>query len=347
MRKRKLKKLVIKDIARLAGVSYSAVSKTINNYPDISDVTRKKIQKIIIKHNYCPSKSAQALRSGKNNNIAFMSGRIASHFTVDILGAIERRTFATGKYVHGIIPYSTNYDTGIMNEIFDKILYGREASAVVALAMNPPSGILQKHRKAGIPVILIENFMKNAHTVNIDNKKAGFMAAQYLIKSGRKNIGIICGGLKAGSKFGYSYAAVERKAGFDAALKEHGVKSGDEYLVECGQYTISEGMEIFGSMMKKGKIPGAIFCASGDMTAVGVMESAKKHGLKIPDDLAVIGFDDSECSAFVNPPLTTIRQPIEKIGAEVFDMAVEAIGGKLKKFRHVLVEPELIIRKSA
>lgn len=342
-----MKKLVIKDIAKLAGVSYSAVSKTINNYPDISKETREKIQKIISKHNYCPSKSAQALRSGKNNNIAFMSGRIASHFTVDILGAIERRTFVTGKHVHGIIPYSTNYDTAIMNEIFDKILYGREAAAIVALAMNPLPGILQKHRKAGIPVILIENFMKDVHTVNIDNKRAGFMAAEYLIKSGRKNIEIICGGLKAGSKFGYSYAAVERKAGFDEALKQYGVKSGDKYLSQCGYYTISEGMEIFDRMMKKGKTPGAIFCASGDMTAVGVMESAKKHGLKIPDDLAVVGFDDSECSAFVNPPLTTIRQPIEKIGAEVFDIAVEAIRGNIKGFRHVVVEPELIIRTSA
>ncbi|MCE5300011.1 MAG: LacI family transcriptional regulator [Spirochaetia bacterium] len=342
-----MKKLVIKDIAKLAGVSYSAVSKTINNYPDISEETREKIQKIISKYNYCPSKSAQTLRSGKNNNIAFMSGRVASHFTVEILGAIEKRTFATGKYMHGIIPYSTNYDTAIMNEIFDKILYGREASAIVALAMNPPPGILQKYRKAGIPAILIENYMENAHTVNIDNKKAGFMAAEYLLKGGRKNIGIICGGLKAGSKFGYSYSAVERKAGFDAALEQYGVKPGDEYLEQCGNYTIAEGIEIFDSIMENEKVPDAIFCASGDMTAVGVMESAKKHGLKIPDDLAVVGFDDSQCSAFVNPPLTTIRQPIEEIGTEVFDMAVEAIGSKIKGFRHVVVEPELIVRKSA
>jgi LacI family transcriptional regulator len=343
----RMKKLVIKDIARLAGVSNSTVSKAINNYSDIPEETREKVRKIISKYNYCPSKSAQDLRSGKNNNIAFMSGRIAAHFTVDILGAIERRTFATGKYVHGIIPYSTNYDPGIMNEIFDKILYGREASAIVALAMNPAGGMMQKLAKAGIPAILIENYMKNAHTVNVDNKKAGFMAAEYLIKSNRKKIGIICGGLKKGSKFGYSYAAVERKAGFDEALEKYGAGSGDEHLKQCGYYTISEGMELFDSMMEKGKLPEAVFCASGDMTAVGVMESAKKHGLKIPDDLAVIGFDDSACSAYVNPPLTTVRQPIEKIGAEVLDIAVEAIAGKLKGFRHVVLEPELILRNSA
>jgi len=342
-----MKKLVIKDIARLAGVSNSAVSKTINNYSDIPEETKEKIRKIINEYNYHPSKSAQMLRKGRNDKIAFMSGRVASHFTVEILGAIEKNTFVTGKYVHGIIPYSTDYDRKIMDEIFKKILYGREASAIVALAMNPDPGILLKYKEAGIPLILIENFMKNAHSVNIDNRKAGFMSAEYLIKSGRKKIGLVCGGLKAGSKAGFSYAAVKRKAGFDKALELSGIKRDGKYLELASDYTIAEGMEIFDRFVKKGVKPDAIFCASGDATAVGVMESAKKHGIRIPDDLAVIGFDDFTFSAFLNPPLTTVRQPIEKLGAEVFNTAVEAIEGKLKAFKHIIIEPELIIRKSA
>jgi LacI family transcriptional regulator len=276
-----------------------------------------------------------------------MSGRIASHFTVEILSAIEKRTFIAGKYVHGIIPYSTNYETKIMNEIFNKILYGREVSAIVALAMNPDPGILIKYKQAGIPLILIENLMKNAYSVNTDNRKGGFMAAEYLIKKGKKRIGLICGGLKAGSKAGFSYAAVERKAGFDEALEQSGIKPGGQYLELVTDYTIAEGMEIFDRFVEKGAKPDAVFCASGDMTAVGVMEGAKKHGMSIPDDLSVIGFDDSSYSAFFNPPLTTVRQPIEKLGAEVFNTAVAAIEGKLKSFKHIVIEPELIIRKSA
>jgi|DewCreStandDraft_4_1066084.scaffolds.fasta_scaffold09832_4 LacI family transcriptional regulator len=342
-----MKKLVIKDIAELAGVSRSTVSKVINNYSDISVETKKKIEKIISRHNYFPSRSAQMLRKGNSDNIAFMSGRIASHFTVEILSAIEKRTFATGKYVHRIIPYSTNYDREVMYEIFRKLLYGRESSAVIALAMNPDPGILLKYKKTGIPLILIENYMKNAHSVNTDNHMAGFMAAQYLIKKGRKRIGLICGGLKEGTKAGYSYAAVERKAGFDEALKISGIKTGSQYMELVSYYTIEEGYELFNRFIEKGVKLDAVFCASGDMTAVGVMESAKKHGMKIPDDLAVIGFDDSTTAAFLNPPLTTVRQPIERIGAEALDTAVAAIDGKIKEFRHILIEPELIIRKSA
>jgi DNA-binding LacI/PurR family transcriptional regulator len=342
-----MKKLVIKDIAKLAGVSLSAVSKAINNYPDISEETREKIQKVIAKHNYTPSKSAQMLRGGKNNNIAFMSGRISSHFTVEILSAIEKRTFSTGKYVHGIIPYSTNFEVKIMNEIFDKIIYGREVSAVVALAMNPVPESMLKCKKAGIPVVLIENFMKNAHSVNTDNRKGGFMAVEYLIKSGRKRIGLICGGLETGSKCGFSYAAVERKAGFEEALEKHGIKTSEKHLELAQYYTITEGVELFDEFMKKEIKLDAVFCASGDMTAIGVMESAKKYGMKIPDDLAVVGFDNSETSAFLNPPLTTIAQPIEEIGAKVLDTAIDAIDGRLKTFKQILQEPALIIRKSA
>jgi DNA-binding LacI/PurR family transcriptional regulator len=342
-----MKKLMIKDIARLAGVSESTVSKAINDYSDIPAETKEKIQKIITKYNYRPSRSAQILRGGKNNTIAFMSGRIASHFTVEILSALEKRTFTTGKYVHGIIPYSTNYETKIMNEIFNKILYGREASAIVALAMNPDPGILLKYKQAGIPLVLIENRMKNAHSVNTDNRKGGFMAAEYLIKKGRKKIGLICGGLKAGSKAGFSYAAVERKAGFDEALLKYGIKNDSQFLELVADYTIAEGAAIFDRFMDKGAGLDAVFCASGDMTAVGVMESAKKHGMSIPGDLAVIGFDDSSYSAFFNPPLTTVRQPIEKLGAGAFNTAVAAIEGKTGPFKHILIEPELIIRKSA
>ena len=342
-----MKKLMIKDIARLAGVSESTVSKAINNYDDIPERTRAKIQKIIKEHNYYPSRSAQMLRKGRNDNIAFMSGRIASHFTVEILSAIERNTFGTGKYVHNIIPYSTNYNRRILDEIFKKILYGREVSAIVALAMNPDPGILLKYKEAKIPLILMENFMKNAHSVNTDNRKGGFMAAEYLIKSGRKKIGLICGGLKTGSKYGFSYAAAERKAGFDEALELHGIKHESQYLELVSNYNIDEGMKLFDKFIEKRIKLDAIFCASGDMTALGVMESAKKHGLSIPGDLAVIGFDDAMSSAYLNPPLTTVRQPMEKLGDEVFNMAVAAIEGKLKSFKHVLVEPEFIIRKSA
>lgn len=342
-----MKKLVIKDIAKLARVSSSTVSKAINNYSDIPEKTKKKIKEIINKLNYFPSKSARTLRKGKNETIGFISGRLSSHFSADVLSAIEKRTFITGKYVHSIIPYSTNYDRNVAEDIFKKILYGREVSALIALAMNPAQQLLDKYKNAGIPIILIENMMKNAHCVNIDNNKAGFLAAEYLIKKGRKKIALICGGIKEGSRCGFSYAAVERKAGFDKALDSYGLKFNKKNLEFSAHYTIEEGIELFDKLLKNGAKPDAIFCASGDLSAAGVMASAKKHGMRIPDDLAVIGFDDAVYSAFFDPPLTTIKQPIDILGANALDIAIDAIEGKLKSFKHIFIEPELIIRESA
>jgi LacI family transcriptional regulator len=337
---------MIKDIAKLAGVSKSTVSKAINNYRDIPETTRKKIQEIIKNHNYYPLESAQILGRGKNDTIAFISSRISAYFTAEVLRAIEDRARIIGKYIHSIVPYSTFYDRKISAELFKKILYGRKASAVVALAMNPDPGILLEYKKAGIPVILIENRLENAHSVNTDNREGGFMAAEYLIKRGRKRIGLICGWPIKMSKYGFSYATAERRDGFDEALKQYGIKSSAKYIELTTHYSISEGMDLFDRFMKKGIKLDAVFCASGDMTALGVMESAKKHGMRIPDDLAVIGFDDYFYSAYLNPPLTTMRQPINKIGAEVFDMAVDAMEGKLNLFKHIEIEPELIIRQS-
>jgi LacI family transcriptional regulator len=338
---------MIKDIAKLAGVSKSTVSKAINNYSDIPEKTRKIIQKIIKKHNYYPLEAAQKLGRGKNDTIAFISSRISAYFTSEVLRAIEDRARIKDKYTNGIIPYSTFYDRKISAKLFKEILYGRKASVVVALAMNPAPNILLEYRKAGIPVILIENRLENAHSVNTDNYEGGFKVAEYLIKKGRKRIGLICGWPIKMSKYGFSYATAERRAGFDKALKQYGIKSSAKYLGLTTHYSIQEGMNLFDRFVEKGIKLDSVFCASGDMTALGVMESAKKHGMRIPDDLAVIGFDDYFYSAYLNPPLTTMRQPINKIGAEVFDMAVDAMEGKLNLFKHIEIESELIIRQSA
>ncbi|HRU40253.1 MAG TPA: substrate-binding domain-containing protein, partial [Candidatus Goldiibacteriota bacterium] len=195
--------------------------------------------------------------------------------------------------------------------------------------------------------VLIENSMACAYSVNTDNRKAGYIAAEYLIKSGRKRIGLISGGIMKGSAHGYSYSAAGRKAGFIAAFEAAGLKAREKTMITAGQYTIEEGMNLFGTLTEKEEKIDAVFCASGDMTALGVMEAAKKRGMKVPDDLAVIGFDDMQTSEFLNPPLTTVRQNIDKIGAAALDISVAAIEKSAVPARNVVIEPELVIRKSA
>jgi DNA-binding LacI/PurR family transcriptional regulator len=244
------------------------------------------------------------------------------------------------------MPYSTRNDPKIRQELFRSILYGRKASCLVTLAINPDPKMVAEYKKHSLPLILIENSMKGAHSVNVDNFRGAFMAAEHLIKTGRKNIGLMSGGIDINTPWGLNPAAVERKAGFEAALKKHGrvLKAG--YIEMVHRYTCAEGKELLDNFIKKRIKLDAVFCSAGDAMAMGVMERARELGMKIPGDLAVIGFDDMIFSAHLSPPLTTVRQPIEKLGFEAFDLAVAAIEGRLKKEKHIILEPELIIRKS-
>ncbi len=342
-----MKRITIKDIAKIAGVDKSTVSKVINNYLNIPSQTREKILKIIKKNNYYPFESAQRLGRRRSDFIAFVSSRISANFTIDVLRAIEDRVRFDKKYMHGIIPYSTFYDKKIASKHLKEILYGKKADVVICLALNPEPGILLKYKESGLPVILIENKMANAHSVNIDNREGGFLAGEYLAKRGRKRIGLIAGWPIRKSKFGYSYPTAERKAGFEKALKQQGVKYDKRHLELTTRYSIEEGIKIFEKFMNKRLDLDAIFCASGDTTAMGVMEGARRQGLRIPQDLAVVGYDDSLYAPFLNPPLTTIRQPIEKLGGAVFELAVKAINRRTDGFKHIEIEPEIIIRESA
>jgi DNA-binding LacI/PurR family transcriptional regulator len=342
-----MKKITIKDIARIAGVSKSTVSKVMNNYPDIPEKTRKKILEIMKRYNYYPFESAQMFSKGRSTTIAFVTHRIAAQFTAGVLWGIEERALRKGKYIHDIIPYSARYDLQIKNELLKKILYARKASGVIMLAMNPDQKIINEYKKAGIPVVLIENKMKNAHSVNVNNRKGAYMATEYLIKKGRKRICLICGFYDKKRYYEYSYAALERKAGYEEALKHYGLKYDERYIEIAYNYTIEEGKELFSRFMKKGINPDGVLCASGDLTAMGVMDSAKEYGLKIPDDLSVIGFDDYFFAAYLNPSLTTVRQSLYDIGYNAYDLIVAAMEGKLKSYQHILIEPELIIRNSA
>ena len=342
-----MKKITINDIAKLAGVTKGTVSMVLNDYKSIPKKTKDRILGIMKDNDYYPFESAHMLAKGKSDTIAFMTTRFAAPFLAELLDAFERKAIKENKYVHNIVPYSTRNDPKVRDELFKKILYGRKASAVVAVALNPDPKIIREYKRNGIPVILIENDMKGANSVNVDNFKGGFAAAEYLIKSGRKRIGLITGGLDIKTPWGLNPSAIERKAGFESALEKYGRVLKKQHIEMTHNYNREEGKISLDNFISRKAGLDAIFCSAGDAMAMGVLERAREIGIKIPDDLAVIGFDDMVYAAQLNPPLTTVRQPIEDIASAAFDMAVDAMEGKLKKEKHVIFDPVLIIRKSA
>lgn len=342
-----MKKLNIKDIAKLANVSKSTVSKVINDYKSIPKGTKNRINEIIRKKNYYSFESAHTLAKGKTDVIIFMAPKYASPFISEILEAFETRSIETEKYVRDIITYSTRGDVKIKEELFKRILYGKKAAALVALAINPSKKDINDYKKYGIPIILLGNKMKGAHSVRVDNFKGAFQATEYLMNKGKKNICFISGRTFDDGSCDLDYSVVERRKGFEAAMKKHGfaVKNGNIEIVH--DFTYEDGKASFKNFLKKGVKPDAVFCAAGDIAAMGVLEGAQEAGIKIPGEMAVIGYDDMMFAKHLNPPLTTVRQPINELGAVAFDTAVAAIEGKLKKPEDIVLEPRLIIRKSA
>ncbi len=342
-----MKPTTIKDIARRLDLSFTTVSRALNNDIKIKLSTRELVKKTAEEMNYFPNMAARGLVRRKSETIAFMSTRFAAPFISNVLDAFEQKAFYTGRYVHGIIPYSTRNEEAVKEMLLKRILRGRMADALVMLSQRPSEKILEEFNMAGVPVLLIENRMPGAHSITVDNAHGARSAAQYLVKTGRKRICLITGEIIQPPSRDINTAAVERKEAFVSEVLESGIFFNESNIETIHAYKYEEGMTALDNFIKKGIKPDAIFCAAGDIVAMGVLERAREKGISIPEDMAIIGYDDILSAKNLNPPLTTIRQPLHEIGEMAFEMILDAVDGKLKETKNVVIKPELIIRKSA
>lgn len=337
----------MQDIAKKAGVTKATVSMVINNDRRITETTRRKVLDIVKDLNYYPNESARKLAKGKTDSIAFVTTRFGSPFIASVMEAFESRALHHNRYVHGIQPYATRNKVTVLEEILKKVLYGRKADAVVILSQPPSEEMVKEYAKEKVPMILIENEMKGAHSVRVDNVLGAFNATDYLIRKGRKSIGFLNGASQAPAEYSFNHTALERQQGYQKAHQDRGLKWDSQNMVELANYEYEEGKRATAALLDRAKKLDALFCAAGDVAAMGAMEEIKRRGLRIPQDIAVVGYDDLLAARMLNPALTTVRQSFSEITAIAFDMAVDSIEGKLTEEKHVVLEPELVVRESA
>ncbi len=343
-----MKKITIKNVAKAAGVSYTTVSNVINKKGRMSPATKAKVSKIIKKLNFYPDATAVQLNRGKADSIGFISSYLSSPFVFGVLSGAEHRMHETGKLKHDIVHYATKGTDVLKTTVMEDILYGKKASAVILLTMKIKGSLADEFKKRNIPLVLVESKMKGVNSVRADNFKGAYDAVSSLIESGRKNIYVITGPLRPSVlDMDVSPAEFERIEGYKKALNEKGMKFREENIISVPFYNSEAGEKCMGEIIKSGNRPDAVFCAAGDMVACGMVEKAKRTGIKIPSDTAFIGYDDLDLAAAMGPPLTTVRQPLFKMGEVAFDMAVERIEKPLIKAKQTILKPELIIRKTA
>ena len=341
-------KVTIRDVAAKAGVSHTTVSMVINNDSRITMETKEKVMKAIKEMNFHPDAGARSLARGNSNVIAFITVMYVSPFISAILEGVETQAYDLGRYEYSIEPHSTRKSPAMRKNMLEEIMYGRQARGIILLGETPSEKLVQEFKVRGVPIVLLEKKVKGAHSVRLDNFGGAYKAVEYLIKKGRKRIGLVTADIAPLFEDVEVYSsAADRFDGYKKALEDNGIAFEPGLIMPAHTFSYEEGIDAMNAFIDRNLKPDAVFCSAGDMTAIGVMEQAAARGVKVPDDMAVVGFDDLLLSKFVKPSLTTVRQPLNRMGREAFDTIIAAIEGKLKEEKDIVFQPELIIRESA
>ncbi|MGD0591611.1 MAG: substrate-binding domain-containing protein [Bacteroidota bacterium] len=229
-------------------------------------------------------------------------------------------------------------------ESLKKILSENKPTVLIAISMCPNHDIISIYKKNNVPIILLDEEAEGASTIATDNYTGGHIAAEYLISKGRKKIAIITGRTQTRENYGGNYNARLRLEGFKDALKHSGLSIPPGYAVEVANYSREDGVAAMPKLIDAGV--DAIFCAAADNCALGLLSVARERGTKIPEDIAIIGFDDLPIARLSTPGLTTIRQPMDEIVEAAYKMATIQRDEILKNPQKVLFKPKLIIRQS-
>jgi DNA-binding LacI/PurR family transcriptional regulator len=226
-------------------------------------------------------------------------------------------------------------------ELLMKALAQANPTALIALSLRPDSDTVAAYIAAHVPIVLIDEETSYVSTITTNNFMGGRIAGEYLMGKNRKKIAIVSG--KTDVKGGYN--AEQRVKGFKMALGIGGISISPECIIEVLHYSYEDGVEVMPKLLNN-KVD-AIFCAAGDNCATGLLAVATKKGIRIPEDVAIVGFDDLFIAQVSIPKLTTIRQPLEKIAEAAYKMAVMQRNEILHKPQKIIFNPELVVRQSA
>jgi LacI family transcriptional regulator len=240
-----------------------------------------------------------------------------------------------------IVQRSVTDDSGIQKERLKQALVQTNLTALIAISVRPDSDTIAAYTAVNVPIILIDEETASVSTITTDNRLGGQIAGEYLIAKGRKKIAIVSG--KTQVQGGYN--AEQRLKGFQQALSAGKLSLLPGCIIEVSHYSREDGISVMPKLLQIGV--DAIFCAAGDNCALGLLTVAREQGVRIPEDIAIVGFDDLLIAQLSTPALTTIRQPLIEMAEAAYKMAVIHRDEILRKPQRVVFKPELVVRQSA
>jgi LacI family transcriptional regulator len=214
--------------------------------------------------------------------------------------------------------------------------------ALICICLRPDAETVEQFQAVGAPVILIDEEAKSCSTVSLDNFAGGQLAAQHLLEKGRQSIAVVAGQLSTNG----SYNAIQRVKGVQRAFAQRGLALSMEDVVQVADYSRQDGVAALAKLLGHGRSLDAVFCAAGDMCATGLLAAARERHIRVPDQLAILGYDDNPLASISNPPLSTIRQPLEEIAARAWRLSSENPAELLARPQRVLLKPTVVQRST-
>ncbi|EHK2363525.1 TPA: LacI family DNA-binding transcriptional regulator [Clostridium perfringens] len=330
----------IKDIARLAGVGVSTVSRVINDHPDVKDETREKILKIIKESNYIPNNSARILKKNNTNNIGVLVKGVFNPFFAEMINIIGNRINEAG---YTMILQQNDYATE--DDVDNLIAFVKEKrlQGIICLGGNFLNINDESFQFLDIPVVLtsVNTLSKESKSkfssIGIDNVLAAKASIQYLIDKGHRNIVILLG---EKNDVGISGLRLE---GYKKALEENNIPYSEENVF-IGDYDYSGAYRVTKEIINNRKDITAIFSIS-DIMAVGAAKSVIDQGLQVGEDISIMGFDGMDISKYYNPGITTVKQPKKNMANNSIDLLL-ALLAKKEEHKHIIFETKIIERES-
>jgi DNA-binding LacI/PurR family transcriptional regulator len=325
------------EVAKRAGVSVATVSRVLNNSNNVNDVTRTKILKAIKDLNYQPNRVAKRLRSKSvsSNLIGVLIPDIQNPFYVDVLRGIEDVASSNN---YAIIMCNFGQDQE-RERMYLEILQSESIDGLIAAPASEDDPQLKKMLSNGLPVVCVDRGLKDTDVdvVLVNNFDGAYKAVDHLVKQGYRRIAYISGLLTIPS-------SRLRERGYKEALQDNGIEI-DQELIRYGDSKHESGVRLCEELLNMANPPDAVFTGNNLIT-LGALETIHRRGIKIPSEIAIVGFDDMYWSNSLNPPLTAVRQPAYEIGKRAGELLIQRIENPERECIQMILNAELKIRSS-
>ncbi|MED3729582.1 LacI family DNA-binding transcriptional regulator [Priestia filamentosa] len=326
----------IKDVAQLSGISKTTVSRVINNKGYVSEEKKALVLKAMEELEYYPNLAARRLRGQLTTTIGVIVPKITNPFFSYLVDAIEEAAYEKG---YQVLIFQSNEDP--KKELtFLNLLKTKQVDGVIMTSVENDWTKVKSFIKHG-PIVLCNVYIEESTvpTVRLNQYKGTYDGVKHLIERGHRKIAYCTGGF-----FKKEGRGKERNQGYQKALEEAGISINLNWIF-VNQHSIEDGKQVLRKVLEMEEKPTAVFTGS-DEVASGMIAEASVHGIRIPDDLAIMGFDDQPIARVVSPKLTTIKQPVDQLGEKAVEIIIDELNNAQSLDPYYELPIELIIRQS-